>query len=119
MIRCALSNEPFWCLWGLFPGWAQWVVVVSVLLIIGGVAWRLVTIAKTFGGWPAALGALGLIGVLVSVVWPKRAQPDVPQYEHPDGEPLHPRSVKKARPTVLRQPGEDVKNWFERVTKPK
>ena len=40
MIRCALSNEPFWCLWGLFPGWAQWVVVVSVLLIIGVVALR-------------------------------------------------------------------------------
>ena len=75
MIRCALSSDPFWCLWGLLPWWAQWGIVGCILLILAGAAFRLYSLAKTFGGWPAAVGALGILGIVAAVLWPKKGKP--------------------------------------------
>ena len=98
MIRCALSSDPFWCLWGLLPSWAQWGIVGCILLILAGAALRLYSLAKTFGGWPAAVGALGILGIVAAVLWPKKGKPVPTDEIFPDPDKPKPR---KKRPTIF------------------
>lgn len=98
MIRCVLSTDPFACFWGMLPEWAQWGIVACVILIIGSIAWRVASIIKRLGGWPAAVGALGIVGILVGVFWPRRVDRAA---EAQREEPAQVAPRKKKRKTIF------------------
>jgi hypothetical protein len=61
------ASHPFKCIGdALGPFW--WVIGIFVGLILIGIAYRLARAAYTLGGWPAVVGALGVIGTILVVV---------------------------------------------------
>lgn len=96
MIRCVLNYDLFACAWATLPWWAQWGIIACLALIVIGAAIRLYSIAKAFGGWPAAVGAIGLLGITLAALWPRKGVTTEEQY----GAPPAP-APKKKRPTFF------------------
>ena len=107
--------NPVGCVLDALPWWAPWAFWGCVALIVFGVAWKLVLLAKSLGGTPAAAGAVGLVatvlGVVASILRPGKRVKTEEQYPHPDDRPPPAR-----QPPILRDVGEPVDDWFERAT---
>lgn len=104
-----------------WPWYAQVTLAISAGLIVWGALEGLYRLASRVGGWKAGAGALLGFAALVAALWPRKRDTD--PFPHPDGEPQHPRVVKKAekkgRETIFRRAGEDIPSWLDRMTKQK
>lgn len=59
--------------WQWFTGLGlllQLAIGLSLAMIVWGVVDNLVSIARRVGGWQAAVGMLGLLGVVLLALWP-------------------------------------------------
>ena len=106
MIRDALfcATHPFQCIGdALAPWW--WLIAIFAALIVAGLVWRVWHVAKGFGGLPAAIGAVGILGTfalaLGTALVNRRDTPaDDPVFtDRADAEPS-PRTVRKPRRTL-------------------
>lgn len=109
-MRCGLVDIP--ChLWAFILSWPWWVhagLFLCLALVLWGVGARLWSFAKGVGGWQAALGAVGALGLVLVAVWPRRGEQVATEdmFPHPDGEkkpaPLpQAKKKRKPRPTIF------------------
>lgn len=105
--------DPIGCVFNALPWWAPWAFWGSVALIVFGVAWRFIVIARAVGGRAAMAGAIGLVltalGVLASIFRPQRRALKADPYKHPADDPMAPIKVKPPRGTSRYNP--DTKSW--------
>lgn len=111
-ITCHLMKW-FWAL----PWWVHWGLLVCLILALWGIGARLWSVAKAFGGWQAGVAAIGAASLLLAALWPRRGKPvDTDEiYPHPD----KPKAKKKPSKPWLRQPGETVSDWWDRMDEDK
>lgn len=94
-ITCVMLN---W-FWGL-PWWVHWGLLGCLVLALWGVGLRLWSIAKAFGGWQAAVAALGAAALIGAALLNRKPAPDV--HEHVAGKDAAPPPPKrKKRPTIF------------------
>jgi hypothetical protein len=106
MLRCIFTENPLWCGWDLFPGWAQWSLIACAVLFVFGVVWRFKDIAQAVAGWPGVAAVLGVALTLLAVFWPKRRKHPAEKAgsgsaANPKVKPLEPATPKKKRPTIF------------------
>lgn len=114
-------GHPLECIASALPAWAWWAIGISLALILVGVFLRVWAFAKSVGGLPAAIGAMGILGtVFVAIVtmFRRDAADNVTELEDgPDVAPT-PRP-KPTRGPASQEPGKRTRfNWdtkkFER-----
>lgn len=114
-MRCGLDVTcHLWAWFWALPWWVHWGLLVCLVLALWGVAARLWSIAKAFGGWQAATAAVGALALILAAVFLRtKPRPAEPEPDDPDFAPPPPRP----RPTI-RAPRhrETVSDWFKRVT---
>lgn len=99
-MRCGL--DPACWAWQFVLGLPWWVhvgVLLCIALMLWGVAARLWTLAQHIGGWQAAVGAVGILALIVAALYPKAGAALRAQWgtrEDPDFAP--PIPIPKPRP---------------------
>lgn len=112
MIRDALfcATHPFQCIGdALAPWW--WLIAIFAGLILIGVLIRVWYVAKGFGGLPAAIGAIGILGTVVlalgTAMTRRGADQEPSEVDGADAAPSGiPRPLKpRPAPRPKREPG--------------
>lgn len=98
-ISCILRDW-FWSL----PWWVHWGLLICLVLALWGILARLWSLAKAFGGWQAAVAAVGAAGLILAALFLRR--PPVPPtsddiWPHPDDPKPAPKPKRGKRPTIL------------------
>lgn len=105
LLDWALSLVPWWVWVGAFAG---------IALIIWGFAERFVLMAWAVAGWKGLVGGLIIVltavAFVLSILRPGKRVTTEEQYPHPE------QREPRRRTTILRDTGEPVPDWWERVT---